>query len=400
MLTGADRVGQGQNALGGIAWRVVPVMAALLLAGCAGGSEGTVARGQYSLRVADAALASGAPDMALRVADIILDKDPANVAALIARGDALYAMGQMTRSRAAYRAAIALDAAAVPAQVGLGRTLIRSDPRAAEAAFSAATTLEPHNTTALNNLGITRDLLGRRDEAQAAYRQALAVAPGMADVKVNLGLSLALSGRTAEASQLMRPLAEHADATPLWRNDVAVALTLAGDRAGARRALDALPVGEGEVRYGPVTQIAQAVPAAQVTPVATTAQVAAIRAAPRVVVARQDIGGLPPASAGVVVATVEQAVPEKAVAGRAVALPAGFQIQLGSLDREANAHALWERLAARLPGLLRERTPAISETDLQGRSFWRLRTGGFASRREAGTFCQRVRAQGQDCWAL
>ena len=69
------------------------VTAVLLLAGCAIGPDGSASRGQYSVKVADAALASGAPDMALRVSDIILERDPKNIAALVSRGDALYALG-------------------------------------------------------------------------------------------------------------------------------------------------------------------------------------------------------------------------------------------------------------------------------------------------------------------
>jgi tetratricopeptide (TPR) repeat protein len=70
-------------------------------------------------------LASGAPDVALRVADITLAKHPKDVAALIAKGDALYAMGDTEAAKAAYRSAIALDPGAADAQLGLGRTLVR-----------------------------------------------------------------------------------------------------------------------------------------------------------------------------------------------------------------------------------------------------------------------------------
>ncbi len=44
---------------------------------------------QVTLHVADAALASGAPDVALRVAELVLDRQPDNVEAMIAKGDAL-----------------------------------------------------------------------------------------------------------------------------------------------------------------------------------------------------------------------------------------------------------------------------------------------------------------------
>ena len=84
-----------------------------------------------SLHVANAALASGAPDVALRVADMNLAEHPKDVAALIAKGDALYAMGQTEAASSAYRSAIALDPGAAAAQLGLGRTLVGSDPAGA-----------------------------------------------------------------------------------------------------------------------------------------------------------------------------------------------------------------------------------------------------------------------------
>ena len=194
---------------------------------------------QPSLRVADAALASGAPDLALRVADLVLAKQPDNAPALIARGDALYALGRGDMAKAAYRAAVAIDPTAVGAEVGFGRTLARSDPRAAEAAFLTALAREPDNVVALNNLGVVRDLQGRNVEAQEAYNHALTVAPGATDVQINLGTSLALSGRSAEAVSLLRDVATVPGVTQAWRPQLIAALTLAGDGRWAQQQLQA-----------------------------------------------------------------------------------------------------------------------------------------------------------------
>jgi Flp pilus assembly protein TadD len=189
--------------------------------------------GRLTLRVADAALAAGVPDMALRVDELILRDDPRNAPALLAKGDALYAMGHPDLARGAYRAAIAIDPSSVGALIGLGRTLVRTDPKAAEAAFLDAATRAPGNVTALSNLGIARDMQGRHEAAQTAYREALAAAPDTADVKLNLGLSLALSGKPAEAVAQLRPLVGQTGSTDVRRNDLAAALTLAGDQVEA-----------------------------------------------------------------------------------------------------------------------------------------------------------------------
>ena len=97
---------------------------------------------------------------------------------------------------------------------GLGRTLVQSDPRAAEAAFLAALSYEPDNVIALNNLGVSRDMQRRNAEAQDAYRHALTVSPESTDVQVNLGMSLALSGHAGEAVPLLRGIAARSRRSP------------------------------------------------------------------------------------------------------------------------------------------------------------------------------------------
>ncbi len=89
----------------------------LFLAGCADLNLPVGAHREPSLRVADAALAAGAPEIALRVAELTLAREPRSVRALIVKGDALYAMGVREMARGAYRAAVAVDPTAAMAQV-------------------------------------------------------------------------------------------------------------------------------------------------------------------------------------------------------------------------------------------------------------------------------------------
>ena len=228
--------------LRGRAWQHASVAMALIVGACSGVRLSEDAPSHLTLRVANAALVSGAPELALRVADLVLANQPNSAPALIARGDALYALGRRDMAQAAYRAAIAIDPTAAPAQVGLGRTLAQTDPRAAEAAFLSALAQEPDNVVALNNLGVVRDLEGRNAEAQEAYDHALTVAPGSVDVQINLGMSLALSGRKAEAAELLRGVAAVPGATQTWRKELLVGLTLAGDGPWAQQMLQANPV--------------------------------------------------------------------------------------------------------------------------------------------------------------
>ncbi len=72
-------------------------------------------------------------------------------------------------------------------------------------------------------------------------------------------------------------------------------------------------------------------------------------------------------------------------------------VQLGALDSEAHAHAEWQRLAARDPTLFGVRALVVMPVDHQGRTLWRIRTGGFASVADATSFCTHVHAIGGAC---
>ena len=80
----------------------------------------------------------------------------------------------------------------------------------------------------------------------------------------------------------------------------------------------------------------------------------------------------PPAST----ATTEAALPVKTEPGLGDRSGERF-CQLGALDTEQGARREWQHLQARMPELLSGRTPTIMSADVHGRTFWRLRTGGF-----------------------
>jgi cell division septation protein DedD len=72
-------------------------------------------------------------------------------------------------------------------------------------------------------------------------------------------------------------------------------------------------------------------------------------------------------------------------------------VQLAALGSEAAAHAEWERLLARHHDLLAKRSPEILRVSREGRVFYRLRVGGFASTEEAARFCRAFVAEGGAC---
>jgi hypothetical protein len=116
-----------------------------------------------------------------------------------------------------------------------------------------------------------------------------------------------------------------------------------------------------------------------------------------------DAGG--PAPRAVAIAPQPPVAPtESSQAAAAPAVPATAEkpglvfVQLASMTTEAGATAEWQRLQNRMPDLLGSRQPDISKDQQHGRTWWRLRTGGFEQAAQATEFCGRVRAKGLNCF--
>jgi Flp pilus assembly protein TadD len=371
----------------------VALASLLMLAACdnkPAGVSGDI--GRVTPRVSDAALAAGEPEMALRVANLILERDPGNVQAMITRANALYAMGDLTGAGTAYRAATTSDPSSAIAWLGLGRVLLRSDPHAAALAFQTAVARAPDNAAGWNNLGIARDLENQHDEAQLAYRRSLALAPRVENVQVNLGLSLALSGHGPEAVALLRPLAMRPGAPQIWRDDFEVARAAAGD-AGAFVPPPPALAAEPPSTPPAITTRAAAAPPSALPPIT-------VQPPPTAPVA---IPGSPEAVAAVASPAPDATAadtPAPSTGSPAPAPPEALYVQLATFDSEARARLAWRQLLARMPQLVSQHTPTVAAAEVHGRVYWRLRTGGFASLDEARKFCTQVRAIGwaHGCW--
>jgi Flp pilus assembly protein TadD len=199
-------------------------------------SSGTGAR-TPGLNVAQAALDGGAGQIALQVSDGVLRDSPGNVRALEIKGDALTLLGDYDQAGKIFQALLAKDPNSVRAGIGLGRVKLAKDPAAAEPLFQQVLQHDPKNVTALNNLGIARDLQGHHGQAQPAYREALAIDPDLESAQVNLALSMAMSGQGPAAIKLLHAKATQAGAPSKVKHDYAVVLAMAGYRAGAERVL-------------------------------------------------------------------------------------------------------------------------------------------------------------------
>lgn len=341
-------------------WSVVALLGTLMVAGCV---QPGPTQGMPSSRLADAALDAGYPQMALSVADHILARDPNNVPALVARGDALFNSGRIDEAADAYRKALTVQPGDAGANGGLGRIVVRHDPNAADRMFRTALASRPDNPVLLANLGVALDLQQRHVEAQTAYRHSLQVAPNVAATKANLGLSLALTGDRTGAQQLLAPLAADPSAADVVRANLAVA------------------------------QMHAIAPAPATPPAPTPVAPAAALPMPAVSVAAAPSAAAPIAPAPTAVASAPvvetPAPPSDEITGSFV--------QLTAADTKAAATADWERESGRNATLLANRSPHITETEVNGRSFWRLRVP-VASSLEGRQLCAQLETKGTYCW--
>ena len=92
--------------------------------------------------------------------------------------------------------------------------------------------------------------------------------------------------------------------------------------------------------------------------------------------------------------------PEAAAAEVAVVqeVPAGTKlVQLGAFESPGQAMAEWQRLTARFSELLATRDPVVQQAQSGGRTFYRLRTGGFADLADARRLCSALVAADAPC---
>lgn len=77
-------------------------------------------------------------------------------------------------------------------------------------------------------------------------------------------------------------------------------------------------------------------------------------------------------------------------------LASGTQLaQIGSYDTEAEAKQQWDATVLRFGALFDDKTRVLQTAESGGRSFVRLRVGGFATRDEARRFCAALKSGGQ-----
>jgi tetratricopeptide (TPR) repeat protein len=182
----------------------------------------------YNLAVSR--LAAGEPASAIDPLERLLRLQPAAPDAHLTLARAARLAGDLPRARAAADEAVRLAPARAEAHFERGLVLQDAgDAAGALAAFQRALALQPSMSEAHFNAGTALLSLDRMDEAQAAYEAGLRLDPDEARARVNLAQILLLRGDKAGAARALRAIPP--DAGPAY----ARAQSLLGDILAAVR---------------------------------------------------------------------------------------------------------------------------------------------------------------------
>lgn len=243
----------------------------------------------------------------------------------------------------------------------------------------------------------SQDLSAAKLEARMAEWSKLAEQPN-AQVRVaslmgtaaqqdaGMPVQLALSNFSDTQMAAAEPATQLASADPAPVSDYAPPPPVLADASSAIRSVE-LPMPERNADgVVPVTELPQPKPAGEVI----LADAAPYRAAPRVA----GEGRVRPAQQQAIeLATV--LIPK--AMGFDAKKPAGWAVQLGAYDSLGIAKEKWGSLKKRNAVLAS--FPASSHAaTVNGRNFYRLTVNGLATRADAASLCNQLKAQGQTCF--
>ena len=357
-------------------------------------------------------------------------RDAGRARQALAKGQAAVAIGHA-------EAAVALMPQNAGYRALLGQGYLKAGRFAsARTAFTDALTLEPAGGRTALNLVLSQIALGDWQTARATLdTHAHAIAPA------DRGLALALAGDPEGGARLLTEVVRAGGGSTQVRQNLALALALAGQWQAARivAAADMAPaevdrrmeqwaafakpasasdqvssllgVQPAEDPGQPVTlALTAAVP---VGGVIAEAPVAVPQAAPAAIpVAEPVSAGAPVAEPVAFAATEVKSAPEAAapllraepgavkvaLAPRAVPTFAkgNWYVQVGAFRNPAVARDGWRKVTRRMPALSRN-MPTTARFAAEGGAFYRLAVGGFG-RGEANSVCRRYRAIGGACF--
>jgi Flp pilus assembly protein TadD len=162
-----------------------------------------------------------------------LETNPNQPKVEVSLGMALLQAGSPGEAAQTFRKVLSRFSQDTGALTGLGIALIQlGQPAAALDPLRKSVSITPDAHT-FRTLGVAENLLGQNAQAEADYSRGLSIAPNDPGLANNLGLSMALSGNFNGAVAVLRKAASAFGATPQTRQNLALALGLAGRTADA-----------------------------------------------------------------------------------------------------------------------------------------------------------------------
>ncbi|WP_160327951.1 SPOR domain-containing protein [Sphingomonas sp. HT-1] len=304
-------------------------------------------------------------------------------------------------------AAVARDPDHAGHRAALGKAYLRAGRFISAAqALEDAYTLHPQQDQRVAlNLALARVASGDSAGARTLLTsQAESIDPS------DRGLALALAGDPLAAIEILTPAARAAGATARTRQNLALALALAGrwQEAKAVAAADLAPdrVNERLTQWASLVRPARAAALVAallgVRPVADGGQPAALALVrqPERVRAEAAPARAPVPPAPVWVAQLPSSARIRkppAPVRKVIPLQTGaYMVQLGAFENAAVARDAWQRLIGRVPPLAGHK-PQGAVIASGGVSVYRLSVGGFA-RADADALCRAVKARRSDCF--
>jgi Flp pilus assembly protein TadD len=183
---------------------------------------------KVAVDIAERERAAGNPAAAIPFFRRALAMDPRQPKIQQEMGETMLDAGMPNDAVTTFRALLATTPNDPAAQIGFGMALVQTGQAASAVGPLRKGLAAMPNPRGYRALGVAENLLGDNLAAEADYNRGLALAPGDQGLQTNLGLSMALSGNFSGAISVLRAAAAAPDATAKTRQNLALALGLAG----------------------------------------------------------------------------------------------------------------------------------------------------------------------------
>lgn len=401
---------------------VTTAMTAALLSGCTTAMEEPAA---LSASRAEAALADGKSNQAIRHAEAAVLAEPRSAAYRAMLGSAYLDAGRFASAATSFEDAVALGDNSPRTALSLALALTGQGKQQEAGALLN----EREGDIATADVGLALALAGQAGRGIHIMSNAIRGGENTAKMRQNLAYAYALNGQWREARLMAEqdvPADKVSDRIQQWAE-------MAQPEAWQQRVAALLSVPTGAADVGQPAQLALAnTPSIDQLGAEATAFAASDLPAELPPVAAPEalaqVAELSPLEQGPALARYEEPVSFQAAfsasapapeslaqvsqdAARFVQAPVAQSIrtaapavsngthlvQLGSFASEQGARRAWDIYASRYPEL-QDHQMVISEAVVRGKHYWRVSAAGYG-RSTASSMCGRVRAEGQGCFA-